>query len=113
MYNEHGLDLVFAILAQTAFELGRVGRAPPIIRHSFDIETKLGAAQPPVQREIAALDEQYLVARRKQIDERGFPSAVAGGGIAEDPMLGLEHALQPGKALFRNRLELGAGEIDR
>src|SRR5258708_36797602 len=28
-------------------------------------------------------------------------------------MLGLEHALQSGKALFGDRLELGASEIDR
>src|SRR4029077_12779156 len=36
-----------------------------------------------------------------------------GGGIGEDGLIGLEYPLQPGKAFLGDRLELGAGEVDR
>ena len=106
-------DRVPAILAQPGFERGRVGGVAPIVGQGLDLEPERLAAHAPIQRKIAGLDDQHLVAGREQVDECGFPGAVTGGGIAEDGLLGLEDPLQAGEAFFGNGLELRAGEIDR
>ena len=102
-----------AVRAQPRFELRRVDGAPPIVGQRFDIEPEGLAAHPPVQREETAFEHQHLVAGREQVDERRLPGPVPGRGIADNPLLGLEHALQSGEALLGDRLEAGAVEIHR
>jgi hypothetical protein len=104
--------VVLAVLAQPALELRRIGGSPPIVGQSFDLEPKSFAAHAPIEREIAALDDQHPIARRKQVDQRGFPRPVPGGGIGKDRLIGLEHPLETGDALLGDGAELRAVEVD-
>ncbi len=113
VHDQHCLDLVLAILAQPRFEPRRVDRAAPVVRQGLDFEAEGFAAQPPVQREEPALDDQHLVAGREQVDERGFPGAVAGGGVTQNRRFGLEHALEAREAFLLDRAKIGAVEIGR
>ena len=113
MHHQHRLDRVLAIFAQPALEPRRIGGGPPIVGQGLDLEPEGFATHAPIEREIAALDDQHLVARRKQIDQRGLPCPVPRGGIGKDRLIGLEHPLETGDALLGDGAELGAVEVDR
>src|ERR1700730_1648525 len=104
---------MLAILAQPAFELGWTDGAAPVIGQCLDFEPECLGPHAPVQREIAAFDDQHLVAGREQVDQRRLPGAVSGGGIGENSLVGLKYAFQAGEAFLGNRLELRRGEVDR
>jgi len=78
--------------------LRRIGGGAPVVGQRLDLELEGFAAHAPIEREEAALDDQQLVAWRKQIDESRLPRPMPGCGIGENCLLGLEHAFEAGKA---------------
>jgi hypothetical protein len=62
VHHQHRPDRVLAILTQPDLELCGIDGAAPIIGECLDIEPEGLAAHAPIQREKAALDDQYLIA---------------------------------------------------
>ena len=112
--GEHRLDLVFLVGGQALGDLRDVGTLALVGRDQLDLDVEMVSHLGPALGEVAGLDHQYGLARREQVGQRRFPGAVAGRGIHEEVLVGLQDALHAvvagvvdGDEFFRHEIDYG------
>ncbi len=108
----HRLDRVLLVLAQPRLDRSGIDAGAPVARQRLDLDSELLRVLAPVEREIAGLRHQHLVAGREDVDDRRLPGAMAVAGIGDDRLVGLEDLAQSGIALLGDGAELGAHEVE-
>jgi len=81
LHGEDRLDRAAVVGAQAGFDIGWPHRAPPIAGENFDLDAESRRSIAPSDAELAAFQDQNLVAARQHIGQRRFPGAMAVGDI--------------------------------
>ena len=110
--GQHRLDLVFLVGGEALGDAGNVGALALVGGNRLDLDLEMVGHLGPALGEVAGLDHQHRLAGREQVGESGFPGAVAGRGIHEQVLVGLQHALHAVVAGVMNGDELFRHEID-
>ena len=88
------------------------GAASPLDLELDDLEAVGRGDLRPALAELAAVDDQHLVARREQVGDRCFHRAGAGRGEDEHVLLGLEDLLQRTLGVREDLAELRRAVVD-
>ena len=109
--GEHGLDLVALVGGEALAELGELQSLAPIGADDLDLEAERLGQFLEAQRKVTGLDHQHQIAGREQVGDRRLPGAMAGRGVEEDLLVGLQDALHAAVAGTVDLEELRGEEV--
>ena len=92
-------------------KLGELEALAPIGADDLDLQPQRLGQLLEAQREVAGLDHQDQVTRREQVGDGRLPGAMAGRGVEEDLLVGLEDALHAAVAGPLDLQELRRQEV--
>ena len=111
--HENRLDLRQPILPKPRLERCGVDGTAPATRQRLDLETEHRRHVTPGSRKEAIFQHEDLVAPGEHVDQRGFPGAVAIGGVDVDPPLTAEYLAEVLKAAGRYVHKRARIDVDR
>ena len=97
--------------ARRSLSLANSSALAPVGADDLDLEAERLGELLEAQREVAGLDHQHEVAGREQVGDRRLPGAVAGRGVEEDLLVGLQDALHAAVAGALDLEELRREEV--
>ena len=113
LHGEDRLDRAALIGAQAGFDIRRPHGAPPIALEDFDLDAEPRRGIAPSDAELAAFQDQNLVAARQHIGQRRFPRAMAVGDIDVGTGRGSEHFAEIAQQAIRQRDQRLGIDLDR
>ena len=113
LHCEDRLDRAALVGAQASFDIGRPHGAPPIALENFDLDAEPRRGVAPSHGELAAFQDQNLVAARQHIGQRRFPRAMAVGNIDVRTGRGREHFAEIAKEPIGQRDQRLGIDLDR
>ena len=111
LHGEDGLDPLIG--AQAGFDIRRPHGVPPIALEDFDLDAEPRRGIAPSNAELAAFQDQNLVAPRQHIGQRRFPRAMAVGDIDVGTVRGAKHFAEIAQQAIGQRNQRLGIDLDR